>query len=365
MAIPFYDFKNLHHEKFRTNIKDKVCKIIDEGSFIEGHYNFEFEKDFAIKQGAKHCLLVANGTDALEISLLAYDIKPGDRVGIPGITFYATAEAVLNIGAIPVFIDVDSKTGLIDLASTERMIEKENLKAIIPVHIYGMPAPIKDLENICSPRNIKIIEDAAQAQGALLPTGAIGSTQNLTTFSFYPTKNLSAFGDAGAILTQDDMLAEKIKSIRNHGRGSDEILGRNSRCDHIQAAVLYSKLKEIDTFNKNRKTTAKKYFEALKDLPFQLLPDHFIETSSWHLFPVQLDSQKQRLDLAAHLKKCEIPTAPYYELSLSQMNQLKKYSGEKENAENFSGKTLCLPIHPFLSDSDVAQVTQVVRGFYA
>lgn len=362
MAIPFYNFKELHNDEFRAQIKEKISNIIDNTAFVEGEYNDSFEKDFAAMQGSKNCLLVGNGTDALEISLLALGVKAGDKVGVPGITFYATAEAVLNIGAKIVFIDTDPVTGLLDPASLARTVKTETLKAIIPVHIYGLPAPIKKIEMICNPLNIAIIEDAAQAHGTFIDGKPVGSTNNLVTFSFYPTKNLSAFGDAGCILTQDDELAQKIKGIRNHGRGI-EGLGRNSRCDHIQAAVLAQKLSKAEDYNEDRKKIAGQYFEALKEIKnIHILPEEFISSSSWHLYPIRLNSVNERKKLQVMFKEKEIGHTPFYEEALSEMPELKSYSGEDENAKSFAGKVLCLPIHPFVSIDHIKEIAEILKS---
>lgn len=359
MGVPFYNFHELHNEELRTKIKEMIGEIIDENSFVEGKYNSLFEEEFAKIQGAKHCLLVANGTDALEISLLAYGIKPGDKVGVPGITFHASAEAVLNIGAEVVHIDVDPTSGLICPQSTERMIKEHKLKAIIPVHIYGLNAPIKELDEICKAHDVKIVEDSAQAQGTFYANNQpVGSSNNLCTFSFYPTKNLGAFGDAGCILTQDDELAHKIKVIRNHGRGDDSAYGRNSRCDHMQAAVLCAKLDKIDSYNKDRKKIAHNYHNALKELPIKLLKDDFLETSSWHLYPIQLESVSQREKVQAHFKEVNIGCTPFYDSALIDQKPIDKSPGEYEVARNFAGKTICLPMHPFVSNEDIAFIKE-------
>lgn len=360
MSLSFYDFNSLHTPTFKEEVLQRFKEIVEESSFVEGKYNVLFEQAFAKMQGAKHALLVANGTDALEICLTALGVKNGDKVGIPGITFFATAEAVLNVGAVPVFIDID-ESGLMDPKSLERVIEKHKLAAIIPVHIYGLPAPIAQLKKVA--KDIPIIEDAAQGQGAFTPEGPVGSSGNLVTFSFYPTKNLAAFGDAGAILTNDDKLAEKIKSIRNHGRGSN-FFGRNSRCDHLQAAVLHLKLNQIEKQNENRKMLAKTYHQALAGLDLNLLPEEFLNTSSWHLYPIKLKSKDERATLGEYLKSKGIATAPFYERSMSQENALLGFEGEREKAEEFAGKILCLPIGPYLKEADILFVTKAIAEFF-
>lgn len=366
MSVSFYDFNNLHHEEFKKEILSRITDIVNEGSFIDSKYNASFEKRFAEIQNAKHCLLVGNGTDALEIALLAYGIKSGDKVGVPGITFYATAEAVLNIGAIPVYIDTDLKTGLMDPQSLKRVTETHKLSAVIPVHIYGLPAPILEIEKICDPLEIKIVEDAAQAQGgSYVDGGPIGSSKNLTTFSFYPTKNLSAFGDAGCILTQDDNLKEEIITIRNHGRGNSNRLGRNSRCDHVQAAVLDLKLDEIKKLNQQRKEVASNYLNELKGIQeIEILDGKFINCSSWHLFPIKVKDEKIRKELQAFLADKKIGNTPFYERTLSQEKSLGGYEGENENSLNLAGRVICLPMHPFLSKEDISFVSTAIKEYF-
>jgi dTDP-4-amino-4,6-dideoxygalactose transaminase len=363
MSVPFYNFQDLHHEKFRAEVKERISNIIDNNTFVEGEYNASFEKRFAELQGSKHCLLVANGTDAIEISLECHGIGPGDLVGVPGITFYATAEAVLNRGATPVFIDVEPESGLMCAKSVARVSETKDLKAIIPVHIYGLPADIPALEEVCTPKNIAIIEDAAQAQGTFLASGPVGTSKNLTTFSFYPTKNLSAFGDAGCILTNDDEMAKKIINIRNHGRGETAGLGRNSRCDHIQAAVLDLKLDSTPELNEKRKTVASWYHQKLQGLPVQIQNEKYLKTSSWHLYPIQLPSVEARQKLQSLFADKKTGCVAFYERALCDEKGLTEFSGESENAKKFAGHTLCLPMNPFLTEQDVDTVCNQIKEF--
>ncbi len=366
--IPFYNFKKLHSEIFLNEIKGVFSEIIENSAFVEGKYNTLFEQDFAKLQGASTCILVANGTDAIEIALQALNIPKGSKVGIPGISFYATAEAVINVGLEPVFIDVDPKSGLISVESFKRILKQHKLQAIIPVHIYGQPAPIEELQVICNENNIKIIEDAAQAQGAYLKNGPVGSSPNLTTFSFYPTKNLGAFGDAGAILfnNPDEELKARILSIRNHGRSPNghTLIGRNSRCDHLQAAVLYSKLKYINKENEMRKNIAKSYFRELKNLDIRLVPEEFITRSSWHLFPIGLKSQQAKYELKKYLGDVGISSSLFYEKALPEEKPLTSCAGEKEHSLFFAASTLCLPMNPFLTEDEIKRVAQKITQFF-
>lgn len=365
MGVSFYNFNDLHHADFKAIVKERIENIIDNNAFVEGEFNAAFEKEFAEKQKAKHCLLLANGTDALEIALVVHGIKHGDKVGVPGITFYATAEAVLNVGATPVWVDIDPLTGTLCPQSLERVHQKHKLSAVMPVHIYGLPCDMDAINSFCQKESIPVIEDAAQAQGTFYGEGKpVGSSSNLVTFSFYPTKNLSAFGDAGCILTDDSELAKKVVVQRNHGRGDEQAMGRNSRCDHMQAAVLHAKLPEIDKYNNMRKVVAEKYHKALANLPVRTLPEKYICLSSWHLYPVQLESVETREKLMNFLRENEIGCTPFYERAMSQEPALSGYEGEDENAVNFAGKTLCLPIHPFVSDSDIEEVAGKISEFF-
>ncbi len=368
MGVPLYNFAELHNDQLKKDVLKRFENILSKNAYIEGEYNQSFEKRFAEKQGAKYCLMVANGTDALEIALQAYDIGPGKKVGVANISFYASAECVINRGAEIVFVDVDPDTGLICPKSLERTIKQHKLDAIIPVHIYGMPAPIEELEKICKPHNIKIVEDGAQAQGGRLENGKpIGSSDNLTTFSFYPTKNLGGMGDGGAILTNSDELATKITSIRNHGRSPNghALVGRNSRCDSFQAAVLDLKLDNIDQLSKQRTEVAGKYNEILSSSKAKLMPKRYLNLSSWHMFPILAKDKDEQLALCKHLNENNIgATASFYPKSLPEELPIKDFPGEKENAVQFASRCICLPMNPFLKDADIQEVAQQINSFY-
>ena len=368
MKVTFYNFPALHNKDFQTQILERYKELVENNAFIEGKYNQLFESEFAALQKSAHCLLLANGTDAIEIALQALGIKAGDHVGIAGISFFATAEAVITRGAIPVFIDVDPQTGLMCTQSLKRTVAAFDLKAIIPVHIYGQPAPIAEYEKICHPKDIAIIEDAAQAQGGFYESGEpIGSSDNLCTFSFYPTKNLGAFGDAGAILTQDEVLAEDIVCIRNHGRSTNgfRLSGRNSRCDHLQAAVLHLKLANINKENQARKEIEKKYIQNLEGVPVVLPKKEFISLSSWHLFRIGLTNNEERTKLKDFLATHEIGCSDqYYNKALGEIDPIEGYPGERENAIKFAQTSLCLPMHAFLTDAEITFVTDKIKEFY-
>jgi len=360
-----YDLVSIHNDEFRAEAKRRINQIIDNNSFIEGEYNQKFESEFAEMQGANFCRLVANGTDAIEIALKAFDIEAGDLVGIPGITFYATAEAVYNVGAIPVLIDVEEDTGVMCPKSLERISNEFDLKAIIAVHIYGIPCKMDQISHICRKKDIKIIEDSAQASGTITPMGPAGANPySLATFSFYPTKNLSAMGDAGAILTSDIELAKKIEVFRNHGRGGYATIGRNSRCDHFQAAVLHLKLQDIEKQNAKRKQNAAQYFQLINNPHVTLLPKEVVETSSWHLFPLRMKNNEEAKKLVAHLTEKKIGSSDiYYAKSMGMEPALDGVKGEREVADSLAGRVVCIPITPFLTSEDIKFISTAINNF--
>ena len=363
--MDFYSFHSLHNEKFSFQVLERWKEILQSHTFVEGSYNESFEAKFARLQKAKHCLLVGNGTDALEMALLLGGVGAGDKVGIPGITFHATAEAVVNIGALPILIDVELETGLMDPDSLKRVLSEHDLAAVIPVHIYGLPVAMEAVERICTPRKIHIVEDAAQAQGSFYGDSRkpVGSRRNLVTFSFYPTKNLGAMGDAGCILTHSDEQAAALRAMRNHGRGGKK-MGRNSRCDHLQAAVLDLKLNSIEKLNVRRKEIARNYHRCLKGLPLGLIPERYLPWSSWHLYPVQLKDARQAKQLRDFLRERGVGTMDFYSKAISQEPWATGWEGERAEAESMAGRVMCLPGHPFLKDQDIRSIADKVREFF-
>ena len=363
--MDFYSFDSLHGEKLSFQVLERWKEILQSHTFVEGPYNESFEAKFARLQKAKHCLLVGNGTDALEMALVSSGVGAGDKVGIPGITFHATAEAVINVGAIPILIDVELETGLMDPDSLKRVLLRHDLAAVIPVHIYGLPVAMEEVERICTPRKIHIVEDAAQAQGTFYEDSRkpVGSRQNLATFSFYPTKNLGAMGDAGCILTHSDEQASVLRAIRNHGRGGEK-MGRNSRCDHLQAAVLDLKLSSIEKLNVRRKEVARNYHRRLKELPLGLVSEHYLPLSSWHLYPIQLKDARQAKQLRDFLGERGVGTMDFYSKAISQEPWARGWEGEWAEAEAMAGRLICLPSHPFLRDQDVQEIADRVGEFF-
>lgn len=370
MAVSFYNFQKSLETELKNSILQRFQEIVESHQFVDGTYNKLFEQEFAAFCGTKHTLLVANGTDALELSLMALGIKAGDKVIIPDVTFFATFEAVINTGGTPILADVDPQTGLLCTNSLSDLLAQHNdVKFIIPVHLYGLPAPIKKIETLCEGRDIKIIEDAAQAHGAQLNSKTkVGASGHLTTFSFYPTKNLGAYGDAGAITLNDDHLATLLKSLRNHGRSKQghQIVGRNSRCDHLQAAVLQARLINYPNQLLTRRKMAKAYFKQLSSIKnISLLPTSVLESSSWHLFPIFLNSKQEKLEIKEFLQKKQIETALFYERPISSEPALSSFETKHLiHSQKFADKTLCLPMNPFLTLEDVSEVTEQIAQYF-
>ena len=291
-------------------------------------------------------------------------------------TFHATIEAVQLIGAKPVLVDID-QTGQMATSSLERVINKYPIKALIPVHLYGIPAPIQKIEELIKGKEIAIIEDAAQAAGGRYNHSdeKIGG-RNISCFSFYPTKNLSAYGDAGAICigkniepSFQEKLLLRINSIKNHGRTLQGIqfLGRNSRCDHFQAAVLVEKLKLLPQQQEGRQRTAQSYYKTkLKEIKnLTLLDERFVEKSSWHLFPVLVENKTIRDGLRDYLRGKGIDSALFYNHRVNDLAPFVNVPGESEFAHEFTQRVICLPISPFHHDEEIKYIADSIFDFYS
>lgn len=314
MNIPFVDLK-AQYAGLKDEIDAAVARVITETAFISGRYAAEFESSFAEYIGASNCVAVANGTDALEIALGALGIGPGDEVIVPANTFFATAEAVANVGAEVVFVDCEPDFYNIDVEKIEEKITPRT-KAIVPVHLYGLPAEMDAIMQIARRHDLKVVEDCAQAHGAKYKGRTVGTFGDAATYSFYPGKNLGAYGDAGAIATNDTSIAERCRLIANHGQPTKyrhTITGRNSRMDGIQAAVLSVKLCYIDKWLDARRAHAHRYSALLGDTGIALprAPDY--ATHTYHLYVIRV---KDRDAVAAKLNEAGIDTGLHYPTAL-------------------------------------------------
>lgn len=351
MQIPLVDLK-IQYKSLRKEISKKISEIFESGTFIKGPVLEEFETNFAKFVGTKYAIGVASGTDALHLSLMALNIGKGDEVILPANTFIATAYAILYVQAKPVFVDVDPKTYNIDTELIERKISKRT-KAIIPVHLYGQPCQMDKILQLAKKYKLLVIEDAAQSHGAVYKGKHVGNFGHAAAFSFYPGKNLGAFGDGGIITTNSIRLANKIKMLREYGAYSKyyfDQLGFNSRLDALQAAILNIKLKYLKRWNKKRWKLAQNYNKFLSNLLQITTP--FTGKNISHVFHLYVIRTPQRNQLMKFLQKRGIQTGIHYPLPLHLQKSLRYLDYKKGDfpvAEKISKQVLSLPLYPELS----------------
>lgn len=362
--IKFLDLA-AQYQSIKPEIDAAIANVIRDTAFIGGKYVKEFERQFADYVGAKHCIGVANGTDALEIAIEAAQLPPGSEIIVPGNSFIASAEAVTRCGHKVVFADVDHGSYTLT-AETVRSKLTERTKAIIAVHLYGHPCDMDALLEICNERGLILIEDCAQAHGAEYKGRRIGAIGHLAAFSFYPGKNLGAYGDAGVITTQDEALSTRARKIANHGRigkYDHEFEGRNSRLDGLQAAILSAKLPHLESWTQRRIEIADYYLQHLAGIDDLILP----ERKAWarqvyHLFVVRTT---RRDELKAFLAERGIETGVHYPIALPKLNAYS-YLGLPD-AGAFYNQTdetlLSLPIGEHLSIENAAVVVDALKEF--
>ena len=349
--IEFLNLKKVN-QPYEAEIKLAMQRVLDSGWFILGQETEHFEHEFAAYCEVKHCIGVGNGLDALSLILRAYDIGPGDEVIVPSNTFIATWLAVTHVGATPVPVEPDERTYNIDPALIEAAITPRT-RAIIPVHLYGQPADMAPIIDIARRHNLRVIEDAAQAHGARYHGRRTGGLGDAAGFSFYPGKNLGALGDGGAVTTNDEQLAAKIRKLRSYGstvKYNHELLGVNSRLDEIQAAILRVKLRGLDEDNAVRQTLAEAYSRGLKGNAVTLptVPEGIKPV--WHLFVVRTDS---RIQLMADLNEHKIGYMVHYPKACHQQDAYSTQTWPPlPLAEAMQNEVLSLPIAAYI-DLDV------------
>ncbi len=368
MNIPFVDLKK-QYDSIKEEIDLAISRVIKNTAFIGGSFLKSFEDAFAAFCQVKNCVGVGNGTDALFITLKALGVGQGDEVITASNSFIATSEAISMTGAKVVFVDINPKTYNIDVDKIEEKVT-ERTKVIIPVHLFGQPADMDLILDIAGKHNLKIIEDAAQAHGAVYKGRKIGSIGDVACFSFYPGKNLGAYGDGGAIVTDSDELAEKARMIANHGRMdkyNHKFEGVNSRLDGIQAAILEVKLKHLSEWNERRRQNAHIYFNHLKGngvvTPLEIPQVQAV----YHLYVVRvMDGKRERLQ--DYLKSHGIATGIHYPIALPNL-MAYEYLNHKEvdfdEATKASREILSLPMFPELEESQIAFVAGKVNEFMA
>lgn len=364
-SISFLNMKSPYHE-LKSELDQAYQRVMESGWYIMGNEVKSFEEEFANYCGARYCIGVGNGLEALHLILRAYDIGNGDEVIVPSNTYIATWLAVSYTGATPVPVEPLELTYNLDPEKVEIAITPKT-RAILPVHLYGLLADMDPLMKLAEKYNLKLIEDSAQSQGALYKGRMSGNLGDASGFSFYPGKNLGALGDAGAVVTNDSELAEKIRSLRNYGskvKYYNEVKGYNSRLDELQAAFLRVKLKYLNTWNERRKKIASAYLSALSDLPDLILPSVLDSTEPiWHIFPVR---HSNRDDLQRYLKNKGIDTLIHYPVPphLSGAYQGIQFGkGTFPIAEEIANTELSLPMGPHLTLEDVEYVADAIRDF--
>jgi UDP-2-acetamido-2-deoxy-ribo-hexuluronate aminotransferase len=370
------EFTGLNQQKslLRSNIDARIARVLDHGQFIMGPEVAELERNLQSFCGAKHAIAVANGTDALQIALMAGGIGHGDAVLVPSFTYTATAEVILILGAIPIFVEVDESTFNIDCVKMEQAYTKAKSnghrpRAIIAVDLFGLPADWKKLNAFATANDLFLIADAAQSFGARLADGsAVGTLAPITTTSFFPAKPLGCYGDGGAIFTDDDDLAEIMRSTRVHGQGKAKYetvrIGMNSRLDTIQAAILLSKLEIFGEEVKKRNAIADQYEQALSNLIETPRKPEGV-TSAWAQYTIKIDD---RDSLQAKLKEHGVPTAVYYPLPMHLQKAYVAYGageGSMPLSEKLSKRVLSLPMNPYASNEDVEVVIAAMRSTLA
>ncbi len=366
--IPFIDIA-AQRRRLGTAIDEAVGKVLTHCQFIMGPEVRQLEADLSAFCGARHVISCSNGTDALIMALMATGVGPGDAVFCPSFTFTATAEAVVVVGATPVFVDVEEKTFNIDLGSLERAIAETKRgdlkpKAIIPVDLFGQPADLDGIAAIAKREGIFVISDAAQSFGATYKGKRVGTQALLTTTSFFPAKPLGCYGDGGAVFTDDDKIAEVLRSVRVHGQGADKYdnirIGMTGRLDTIQAAVLIEKLKIFPDEIEARNRVAARYAEGLKDVA--IVPEVASGYGSvWAQYTIRVE---KRDALAAVLSTRGVPTAIYYPKPLHRQEPYKRYPVSGNGlpvTDKLAAEVIALPMHPYLDEPTQERVIAAVR----
>ncbi len=363
--IPLVDLAAQYPE-IRADIDAAIARILDSTAFILGREVADFEAAFASFIGARGAVGVASGTAALHLALRATGIGPGDEVITTAHTFIATAEAISHAGATPVFVDIDPATFNLDPALVEAAITPRT-RAIVPVHLYGQPADMTAISTIAGAHGLRVIEDAAQAHGSEVDGRRTGTIGDLACFSFYPGKNLGAYGDAGAVTGNDESLLASVRKSRDHGRMSkyehDEI-GYGERIDALQAAILGVKLPHLEAWTQQRRDVAARYDEGLADLPITLPIQAPGRRHVYHLYVVRSDSRDA---LLAHLKASGVDGGVHYPVPLHLQPayaSLGMHPGDLPQTERAAAAVLSLPLYPELTEDRQAVVIDAVRSFF-
>lgn len=367
MRVPFYDIR-AQYDELQRELDAAVHEVLSTGAYVMGKNHNALEREIADLHGCKHGIAVNSGTDALRILLDAAEVGPGDEVITTAFTFVATVETIIQVGAKPVFVDIDPSTFQIDPSKIEAALTPRT-KAIMPIHLFGQMVEMEPILDVARSKGLIILEDAAQALGSHRHGVHAGNYGHGAGFSFYVTKNLGAAGDGGMIVTNDDDVADACRSIRVHGMGRERYyydhIGYTSRLSEIQAAVLRVKLTRFDSWNSRRLELAKPYFEILRDADVDLpalLPGN---NTTWHQFTIR---SRRRDELQAHLKENGVDSMIYYPVPLHFHEPYKHLAGgpgSLPETERACREVLSLPIHPHLSEEQIRHAAESIRQFAA
>lgn len=373
MSIQMVDLKGQYH-KIKKQVNESITKCLDNATFINGPAVKEFQRELELYLNVKHVIPCANGTDALQIAMMTLDLKPGDEVICPAFTYVATAEVIGLLGLKPVMVDVDSLTFNLNVETIKKSITSKT-KAIVPVHLYGQCTDMEDIIALAKKHNLFVIEDNAQAIGAeykfldgsIKKAGTIG---DIGCTSFFPSKNLGCYGDGGALMTNNDELAEKIRMITNHGQNIKyyhKVLGCNSRLDSIQAGILNIKLKYLDVYSTNRNKMADYYDDKFSEIESLIIPKRqYNSTHVFHQYTLRVLNGK-RDELQQYLSDRNIPSMIYYPLPLYKQDAFKKYVNidfKLPNTENLCKQVLSLPIHTEYNEEILNYITNEIIVFF-
>ena len=362
MTVKFLDLKKINAQ-YKDEIKNKINNVLDSGWYLLGEQNKQFEKDFAAYCGAKYCVGCANGLDALRLIIKAYGFGVGDEIIAPANTYIASILAITDNGCTPVLVEPDLDTYNINPDLIEAKIT-DKTKAILVVHLYGQAVKMDKIWALAKKYNLKIIEDSAQAHGAYYNGKRVGNLGDASGFSFYPGKNLGALGDGGAVTTNDEELAQKIRALGNYGshkKYENIYQGLNSRLDEIQAAILDVKLKYLDHDNAKRKEIAQYYLKNIKN-PLISLPQTYSENSHvWHVFVLRV---KDRTKFQSYLNDNGVQTIIHYPIPPHKQECYKELNHLSfQITEQIHNEIISLPISPVMSDDEVRKVVEVVNSY--
>lgn len=358
--IPFVSLMS-NYGDVKSELDAALLEVFDSGHWVGGKCVSDFENAFSDYLGVNHCISCANGSDALELALKALDIGMGDEVLVPAVSWVATAAAVSNVGAIPVFVDIIHSEYTMDVSQIQDFITSRT-KAVIPVHLYGMPARMEEILRIAQEYHLKVIEDCAQAHGSCIKGRKVGTFGDIACFSFYPTKNLGALGDAGCVVTKNDELALRVRRLSDHGqlkKHDHKEVGRNSKMDPIQAVILRNRLERLDQCNETRIALAHYYNDVLPStVQKKVVSSQYRHV--YHLYTIEVDD---RLKLIEKFTVANIGYGIHYPKPLPLLHCYSHYGYQKENspiADSYCKRTISLPIYPNLDKKEIDRVVAII-----